>query len=594
MSLFEQSSRARLRVPLIGTATGADKKTGIVHTRRARSLAARFSVFMTVLVLWVVLAALAVDLWDQTFQPRKAIVLCLVLPVAAIAIGRFTVRLLVRPLEQLHRGIASVREGRLEAIQVSRSGDEIEFLGERFNDMILTLAVTRREISEQHVTLEERIRQRTEALGEAMLRANAVSQAKSEFLANMSHELRTPMTGILGMIDVVLDSQLTHDQRDQLETAQRCANSLLALLNDLLDLSKIEAGKMLLERTPFELRRVLEDCTRSQLPRASQKGIEIVCDVAPEVPEAAVGDSLRLRQIVTNLLSNAVKFTEHGGVTLRATLGAGTPPGVLDLRLTVEDTGIGIPKDKLPAIFDNFTQADGSITRRYGGSGMGLAITRKLVELHGGSITVSSAPGAGSTFDVALPLAPAPVSVRRAEPDATGPREPVPSPRARILVVEDTEVNQKVLATILTRKGFLVEIARNGREALEAMERQSYDLVLMDVQMPVLDGLEATRLIRSHVVWCRVPIIAMTAHAMRGDRERCLEAGMDGYLAKPVNAAQLVASVQHHLALARETAQGREGAPASPHAGLARLESESERLNSRVVLLAPRHHPGPS
>jgi signal transduction histidine kinase/CheY-like chemotaxis protein len=509
--------------------------------------------FTGVLVLWIVVTILCWDILRHTFDLAKGLVLFAVVVIVAAVISRFTIRLLARPLALLQAGITSVREGRFEPIQVSRTGDEIEYLGESFNRMIETLAASQAEIRQHQEHLEERIRQRTEELGQAMQSALAASHAKSEFLANMSHELRTPMNGLLGMLDLVLDSGLNGDQREQLEIAQRCAYSLLALLNDILDLSKIEAGKMVLERIPFNVRSVVEDCIKSHVAKAVQKRIDLRFQCEESAHLDVLGDPLRVRQIVANLLSNAIKFTDQGWVcaTLNTALRA---DGRIDVKLQVSDTGTGIPADKLPAIFEKFTQADGSITRRYGGTGLGLAITQRLVDMHGGEIRVESEVGKGSTFSVTLLCEAAPVPVRetpRKKIDTAPDLSDAPT-GARLLVVEDNLVNQKVVLAVLRKKGFRMDVANDGREALAKLDAPdaAYDLVLMDVQMPVLDGLEATRCIRRNPRWSRLPIVAMTAHAMNGDRERCLEAGMDAYISKPVQPAHLIATIEKHLAAA--------------------------------------------
>ncbi|HZU26118.1 MAG TPA: response regulator [Bryobacteraceae bacterium] len=494
-------------------------------------------------------AIVAWDIHQSTFTPAKGVLLFCVVAVVAAGISRFTIVILARPLAMLQQGITQVRNGRLEPIQVSSTGDEIEYLGESFNSMIEALVASRKEIRQHQDLLEERIRQRTEELEEAMLRSEAASQAKSEFLANMSHELRTPMAGILGMIDVTLESELNSEQREQLETAQRCAWSLLALLNDILDLSKIESGRMGLEQIPFNIKAVLHDCVKSLQPRAGRSEVELSCEIAADVPDEVFGDPLRVRQIFANLLSNAVKFTERGYI--RARLFAPVQNDLeVTLRFEVEDTGIGIPKDKLPLIFDKFTQADGSVSRRYGGTGLGLAITQRLVDLHRGQIRVQSEVGKGSIFsaDLTCLLVSPGQQTTAAEEEHQQAVADQRSAANRILVVEDNQVNQKVVTAVLKKRGFEIELANNGEQALTKLENSTaFDLILMDVQMPVLDGLEATRRIRQNPRWRELPILAMTAHAMNGDRERCIDAGMNGYISKPVHPSHLLRVLSEYL-----------------------------------------------
>jgi signal transduction histidine kinase len=515
-----------------------------------RSLASKFSIFTAALVFWVIATILAYDLRQDTFDVGKGILLFVIVMLVAAAIARFTIRLLVRPISQLQLGITSARNGHLAPIQVSKTGDEVEFLGESFNGMIEALAESQKALLEQQGFLEKRIKDRTDQLEEAMRTAQAASQAKSEFLANISHELRTPMNGVIGMLDIALDREVSPELTEQLHTAQSCAYSLLTLLNDILDLSKIEAGKMTLEKIPFDLRALLAECIKAHQPKAAENSVSLRAEVASDVPRQISGDPLRIRQIVANLVSNAVKFTEHGAVEVRIG-GEFIQPGQFLLQITVVDSGAGIPADKLLYIFDKFTQADGSVTRKFGGTGLGLAITRSLVELHGGEVHVQSELGRGTTFTVTLKCEAGAetgalqdanqAAIVRATPGACD------SP-ARILVVEDNHVNQKVVTAVLRKRGFSIELANDGQEALHKLNNSAaFDLVLMDVQMPVLDGLEATRLIRKEPRWDALPIIAMTAHAMNGDKERCLEAGMNGYISKPVHPSLLLSTVDEFL-----------------------------------------------
>ncbi len=505
------------------------------------SLARKYTLFTVMLLGWVAFVFLAYDFRRDNVSLTKAALFFFVIVLVGGAIARFTHHTLARPLSMLQSALIAVCEGRLEPIPVMQTCDEVEFLGESFNSMIAALADSRKQVEEHSALLETRIRQRTEALQEATQKALAASRAKSEFLANVSHELRTPLNGVMGLMEIVLDDDLAADQRVHLETAQGCARTLLALLNDILDLSKIEAGRLELEKIPFDLRTTAQEAIQSLAPKANEKGITLGRHFDPHLPLQVVGDPLRLRQVMFNLLGNAVKFTDHGSVDLRVevrrTLGVGSPEVVIEVR----DTGAGIPKEKLPVIFDEFTQADGSISRKYGGTGLGLAITRRLVEMHGGQIAVESEVGRGSTFRVTMPcnIVEQPVAVSPLWNSPTPSRPEVARGSARILVVEDNLVNQKIVMTMLGKNGYQVSLADNGGQALTALDTADFDLVLMDVQMPVMDGIEATRRIRGEERWKHLPIIAMTAHAMQGDRERCLAAGMNGYLSKPVSAAHL-------------------------------------------------------
>jgi len=525
---------------------------------RFRSIAAKLSVFTASLVVWVIGVVLAYDLRNNQFRLWKAFLLLAILGLVTSAIARFAIRMFVRPLVELQQGLSAVGSGQLTEIPVCHSYDEIQFIGENFNQMIRALAESQAQVNQYQVHLEDKIRRRTEELEEAMKRALAASQAKSEFLANMSHELRTPMSGVIGMLDLVLESPIAPDQREQIKTAYSCALSLLALLNDILDLSKIEAGRMVLEEIPYNVRNVVEECIKSQLPRAREKGINLSWDVRDDVPRQLLGDPLRFRQILANLISNAVKFTARGSVDVKVNIEPHPESRTekpLMLGLTVSDTGTGIPREKLKAVFEKFTQADGSISRQFGGTGLGLAITRRLVEMHGGSILVESEVGHGSRFIVQIPTDSAATEIGETSAPLFPPHELTPTTGTtlrRILLVEDNPINQKVVNALLRKRGYGVDIAGHGQRALEMLELRAYSLILMDVQMPVLDGLETTRRIRADRRFCHLPIVAMTAHAMNGDRERCLQAGMNDYLAKPVDHRHLLAIVDQFMSCEAE------------------------------------------
>jgi PAS domain S-box-containing protein len=396
--------------------------------------------------------------------------------------------------------------------------------------------------------------------------AEAAMHAKSEFLANMSHEIRTPMNGIIGTIGLLQDSGITEEQREHFNTIHSCGESLLQLVNDILDLSKIEAGKLTLEQIPFCAETLVRDALAVVSPTALAKGLKIFRKCDPDLPQAVIGDPLRLRQVLLNLLSNAVKFTENGSVGVELSA-VNRGHDSVELQFTVRDTGIGISPEAQKAVFEPFTQADSSTTRRYGGTGLGLTISRGLIALMDGQLRMESELGRGTCFRIFVTLRAAAGLASLQRP--AGERIQPAKRRLRILLAEDNAVNQKVAIRLLEKMGHKVEVAADGERAVAAVRLDIYDLVLMDCQMPVMDGYAATRAIRKLNLRHRIPIIAMTANAMPEDRQRCLEAGMDDYVSKPISTAQLHRAIEAASSgIMDESTRNRQGF-ASPVVGYA-------------------------
>jgi signal transduction histidine kinase/ActR/RegA family two-component response regulator len=465
----------------------------------------------------------------------KFLALTFVLLFGGVGVALFLSRSLafrvIAPVQRLSAAMNAVAEGGdFKPVEIAAQDELFRSLTTSFNHLLAKLAER-----------EEDLKQAMRELEQARDAANAANVLKTQFLANMSHEIRTPLNGVLAMAEVMAMGELEPVQRDRLQIIRQSGGLLLAVLNDVLDLSKIEAGKLTLLSEPFELEPIVRPVVESFAVMAKGKGLDFSVEITPEAEGWWEGDGDRLRQVVGNLLSNAVKFTSHGAVRARLE----TNPKSGALRFTVTDTGVGIAPEKLPTLFEKFTQADNSATRRFGGTGLGLAICRELTQMMGGSIDVESREGHGSSFTVELPLG-------RAEAAPVASAEAVRGDEGglKLLAAEDNATNQQVLAAVMESLGIDIHIVPDGRQAVEAWEQCPYDLILMDIQMPVMDGIAASRAIRAaerETGRARTPIVALTANALSHQVEEYLAAGMDGHVAKPIEIAKLYEAISATL-----------------------------------------------
>ena len=389
-----------------------------------------------------------------------------------------------------------------------------------------------------YVTYELRRQQQLIArLNISEKKAKEAAAIKENFLANMSHEIRTPLNAILGFTNLLQTKAIDGQTKEFAQTIQRSGESLMAIVNDVLDLSKIEAGMMRIETTPFSIRALVHSVATMFKPKADEKQLRLCATVSEDVPDILEGDATRLTQILVNLIGNAIKFTSSGNIDIQIT-NKGITGNRLSAGITVKDTGIGIAKEQLGKIFERFQQAEASVTRRYGGTGLGLSIVYELVQLQHGRIQVESAPGAGTTFEIVIPYTIAANAPAKNNMTPQIPFEPPPD-GIKILVVEDNEINQNLIRHLFTNRGLSFDISSNGKEAIDRLQQHSYNIILMDIQMPEMDGYTAVQVIRQ-TLKLDTPVIAMTAHAMPGEREKCLSYGMNEYISKPIKEEQLL------------------------------------------------------
>jgi signal transduction histidine kinase/HPt (histidine-containing phosphotransfer) domain-containing protein len=485
----------------------------------------------------------SLEQYNQTMRQtmRDTLSLLVIALFAALLLTRYVVGRITAPLENLDQLVNRVsHDARLDERLTISTKDEIGSLSHGFNQMLDTLQARDQELSIYRETLENLVGERTQALQEAIAEARQANRAKSDFLARMSHEIRTPMNAITGLSRMVLETPLAPQQREYLEQVMHSSEALLGIINDILDYSKIEAGGLTLESTPFELNKVFQSLNSLFRAKVRAQGIGLRFTLTEGVPAKLQGDALRLGQILINLVGNAIKFTTEGEIEVTVSHRENLPDRRVRLEFSVRDTGIGIPLAQQEKLFTPFTQADSTITRRFGGTGLGLAICRQLVELMGGEISLESTPEKGSTFHFttlfALPVADALGSTNQRNV-AVDPKKLSNFPRwagERVLLVEDIAINRTIATALLQRVGLSVGIATQGQEALDMLAQEDFRLVLMDIQMPVMDGLSATRAIRANPRWHDLPIIAMTAHAMTEDQQQTRDAGMNAHLTKPI------------------------------------------------------------
>ena len=461
--------------------------------------------------------------------------------------------ILITPIQDKNRKVTG---GIITLHDITEIKEMLEKLKRQNQELASTNKLLQKEIAERekaeadlkkaHSNLERRVKERTAELTKAKYEAENASREKDKFLANMSHEIRTPMNAIIGMAQLLKDTPLTELQMKYVSSINFASDTLLSLINDILDFSKIEAGMIDFEDRTFSIESLINEVLEITSYRCQNSKVQLEKRIDPKIPSAVSGDKYRLNQILLNLLSNAVKFTPHGKIELKIDVEQESKEDIL-LKFTVKDTGIGIPKDKIKTIFEGFTQASSDTTRKYGGTGLGLTIVKSLVELQKGKVSVKSQEDVGSEFSFTIPFRK--VSKRHDQDNQAGKESLCDITNLKILVVEDNELNQFLIQSLLLKHEALVDVTPDGLAALDALKANHYDLILMDIQMPNMDGYEATRKIRSTFdeSKSKIPIVAMTAHALVGEREKCLEAGMDDYITKPIKVRELLNSIQRVL-----------------------------------------------